>query len=139
MAVATTFEKVVPAAPWSGDDGGTWTTPGMGAGGAAWDILTHHEGFALDMAMVLKMPAPADLSDAREGDIHGFIWDVITEAGRIGYTYAKLEPAFAEAARWNEKGEYRSEIAISRAVAAILGMPLVEDPDDAKTGAVSAA
>jgi hypothetical protein len=53
------------------------------AGWAAWQVLTHDKGYASQIAALYEL--------AHSGpDVWGFVWNAVTEAGRLGYLFAQL-------------------------------------------------
>lgn len=129
-----TAQGPAPLEAWDDDqdDIESYTTLGHAAGSIAWKILTHAAGehgpnVASNLALAVRLPAPDGL-DADGPDLYAFLWELVGDAARIGYTFAKMEAAMPGATRFGENGQrFTSEAAMALGVAAVLGFDVVAD------------
>jgi hypothetical protein len=87
--VTTAPAPITPLSEWDDETPQQeYTTPRHAAGGVAWDLLTHEQGIGADIARIRMLALP---EGAASEDMHGFLWDLITEAGEIGYIVAQID------------------------------------------------
>lgn len=88
------------------------------AAGVAWDVVVHDPALGPDLARVraLELPAGADHEDMAD-----FLWELVGDAARVGYTVGRLDlPSIVNM-------DSITSADLSRAVAALLGRATVED------------
>lgn len=135
-ATATAPAEITPVDGWGALDGETYTSPSGFAEAVAWTVLTHSERDASDLALVLKLPRPKGLEAE---DMWTFVFELVEQVATIGYLTAKIEPAAKETPRFGEDYKpYMSVEAVGRAVAALIGIKVIEDaPASAAEGAAA--
>lgn len=125
MANTKAPERLEPISDWDHEPTDAWTTPGRLAGSVAWNILTHSQGAGPDITRMIgpegnRRPLPEGFDSE---DAWAFVYELIEDAGEIGYTVAQIETR-GFALPW-ETGKLRCSD-LSRAVAALLRIETVE-------------
>ena len=100
-----------------------YRTPGDLAGTVAWEVLTHDPVYLGDFGRLRDV----ELAGLEHEDAWQFLFDVVTEAGRLGYLMAKIDlAAFHLPTYPADYGKVTTERVV-RAIAALVGTTLAED------------
>jgi hypothetical protein len=122
--MTTATAPIEPLSEWDTDDTDGFITKAAAAGFVTWNVLTHSAASGPDIARLVgpeghRHPRPKGL-DAE--DLYQFLYDLITEAGEVGYTLAQIDTRGFE-----PKAQKLRTVDLARAVAALLRIDLVED------------
>lgn len=114
MVTATEPAPVGPVDIWEGERVAAYSSMAAAAGSIAYNLLEHS---ARDGADITRVSNAERVNGLEADDMATFVWDTIQDAAAIGYMTAQI----------NVKDDPDLTIeALARAVAALMGKPLIE-------------